>query len=122
MNTFGEKLKTLRVKKGLTQLELAKILDCADSTIRGWESNRRELDFETLKKIADIFNVSIDFLLGRNEQSNNPNNQFSYKSELHKELINLINIFDREDLLLLKGYMTKVNEKYELRKKDTKIG
>ena len=62
MKTLGEKIKRLRNK--LTQEELAAILGVDRSTLASWEVNRREPDIATLRRIADFFGVSIDWLVG----------------------------------------------------------
>ena len=63
--TFGERLRVLRLEKKLTLRELAKELDISFSALGKYERNERQPDFETLEKLADYFNVSIDYLLGR---------------------------------------------------------
>lgn len=65
---FINNLKSLRTNKGLKQEELAKILGLSRSTITKYETGEREPDFEILEKIADYFNVSTDFLLGREKR------------------------------------------------------
>lgn len=65
--TFGQKLKTLREEKGMLQSELAKLLNLAPSSISMYEKDERDPDTDTLKRIAEIFNVSTDYLLGLNE-------------------------------------------------------
>ena len=57
-------LKELRERKQLTQSELSKLLGISPSTIGMYEQGRREPDNETLKKIAVLFGVSTDYLLG----------------------------------------------------------
>lgn len=68
MKGFGKRLKKLREQNGLTQTQLAKILNCTDGAIRGWESERREMDHDTIKQLSDYFNVSADYLLGLSDQ------------------------------------------------------
>ncbi|GAW91322.1 helix-turn-helix domain-containing protein [Calderihabitans maritimus] len=65
--TLGKKIKFLRTEKGLTQEELAKALGIARATLASWEINRREPDYSMLQKIADFFDVTVDFLLGRTD-------------------------------------------------------
>lgn len=70
---FKERLKELRTKKGITQEVLASHLDIPESTVRRYESSddstpRRE----RLEKIADFFNVKIDYLLGRTDDPSPP--------------------------------------------------
>ena len=65
---FAEKLKELRKAKGLTQIQFALDFHVASGTVGMWETGRREPDFETTRRIADYFGVSVDYLLGRTEK------------------------------------------------------
>ncbi len=65
MGNFNKVLRALRTSKNMTQDELAKILRISRSTVGMYEKGDREPDYETLEAIADYFNVSIDYLLGR---------------------------------------------------------
>ena len=58
-------LKELRSRKNITQSDLASALGVSLGAVGNWESNKRMPDYETLKKLADYFDVSIDYLLGR---------------------------------------------------------
>lgn len=64
---FKQRLAELRKQKGLTQEQLAKQLGFTRGQVSNYEQGTREPDFETLKKIADFFNVSADYLLGRTD-------------------------------------------------------
>lgn len=61
------KLKQLREQKQISQTALARHLGVVRSTICQYEKGNRIPDTETLIKLADYFNVSIDYLLGHNE-------------------------------------------------------
>ena len=61
------KLKELRQSLGLTQNKIAEQLNVSRSTIAMYETGASEPDNETLTKLADIFNVTIDYLLGRDD-------------------------------------------------------
>ena len=61
------RLKELRKKKGLSQLRLATDLNTTQNTISRYETGEREPGIDELIKIADYFNVSIDYLIGRTE-------------------------------------------------------
>ena len=63
-DTFATRLKGLRKNANLTQIELAKIFNIANGTVGNWESGNRQPDYAMLQKIADFFNVSIDYLIG----------------------------------------------------------
>lgn len=69
MSLFGNRLRQLRKEDNLTQKDLAAKLGLAFSTISMYERGIREPDFETTEAIADYFNVSMDFLLGKSTNS-----------------------------------------------------
>ena len=61
------RLKELRKKKGISQLRLATDLNTTQNTISRYETGEREPGINELIKIADYFNVSVDYLIGRTE-------------------------------------------------------
>lgn len=65
---FGEKLKLLRTSRKMSQKELAERLNIAKSVISFYESGDRMPSYEVLIKIAQIFNVTTDYLLGINKK------------------------------------------------------
>lgn len=65
MGEFNLVFKSLRQTRGYSQADLSEALDISRSSISMYENGNREPDFETLEKIADFFNVDIDYLLGR---------------------------------------------------------
>ena len=73
MAVFANILKTLRTDKHLSQQELATRLGISKSAVSMYEQGRREPDFDILNKIADIFQVDADYLLGRSSLSHEPN-------------------------------------------------
>ena len=62
------RLKELRKKRKISQLKLALDLDMNQNSISRYENLEREADYATLIKFADYFDVSIDYLLGREEK------------------------------------------------------
>lgn len=75
---IGNKIKELRKMKSLTQIQLAHALNVATGTIGNWEVDARDPDLTMLTKIADYFNVSIDYLMGREDY---------YGNYYHRELM-----------------------------------
>jgi len=69
MGTFGERLKELRKSKNLTQEKLAEQLSVNRDALAKWETDRAYPDVSIIKELAIFFDVSIDFLLGRDEDS-----------------------------------------------------
>ncbi|MBD5086669.1 MAG: helix-turn-helix transcriptional regulator [Clostridiales bacterium] len=82
---FAENLKMLRKEKKITQTELANHFGYSHVAILKWENGEREPNFDTLKKLADYFGVSIDYLLGHEVEtqdttiSQRPDNSLSEK-------------------------------------------
>ena len=66
------RLKEIRKAKGISQIKLAMDLHTTQNTISRYETGEREPGINELIKIADYFNVSVDYLLGRTD---NPNMQ-----------------------------------------------
>lgn len=71
MKTFGDRLKMLRNDKNMTQKELGKKLNVTNVGVAKWESNDRFPDSDTLIKIADFFDVTLDYLLCRSDSIDN---------------------------------------------------
>ncbi|MFR5561897.1 helix-turn-helix transcriptional regulator [Clostridium saudiense] len=67
MGTFGDRLKELRLEKDLTQPAFGKIFNVEKGTVSNWENENRFPDKNTLKALADYFDVSLDYLLGRSD-------------------------------------------------------
>jgi transcriptional regulator with XRE-family HTH domain len=61
---FGERLRYLREKHGLSREKVANELTLTYGTYCNYETGKREPDFETVKRIALFYNVSADYLLG----------------------------------------------------------
>lgn len=66
-NKFAEQLNALRIENGLSRIQLAEKLNVSVRLISYWENGQRECDFDMLIKIADLFSVSVDYLLGIKE-------------------------------------------------------
>ncbi|UYO64378.1 helix-turn-helix transcriptional regulator [Acetobacterium wieringae] len=67
---MGPKIKMLRQQKNINQEELGKIVGAGKTTISNYETGYSVPDFETLVKLADYFNVSTDYMLGRTDIPN----------------------------------------------------
>lgn len=80
---FGKRLRMLRENKGYNQEKIANLCGLSTSTIGMYEQGRRQPDNDTLVKLADIFDVSIDYLLGKTEVQKYEN---PYDDELEKVL------------------------------------
>lgn len=109
---FGKRLRDLRKLNNYTQDELAKLVGVTAGAIGLYEQNRREPDNETVKKIATIFDVTIDYLLGFDTVKEI--SHYNGTDPLKKEISNLVtDILDKTDdinkLELLKNVLIGFN-------------
>lgn len=70
-NTLGDRLRALREQSGKTQRELAALLCINRVSYTQYENNKRTPPPDTLRKLAIIFNVSVDYLLGNDVMKTN---------------------------------------------------
>jgi HTH-type transcriptional regulator, competence development regulator len=94
---LGETIAKLRKEKGLSQYELADRLGFSRGKLSNYEQGSRQPDYDTLKKIADYFDVSIDHLLGREEKVKTKEDSLEEVNKLVKEYgIEQFGFFDIE--------------------------
>ena len=67
---FAERLKTLRLQAKITQKEISNRLEISQPTYQRYEKSEREPNQEMVQKIANLFNVSIDYLFGNTDEKN----------------------------------------------------
>lgn len=77
---FPKRLKLLRTNKKMTQEELGKKINVTKVSVSGYESGNRKPDIETTQKIADFFEVSVDYLLGRTDNNRYNENKITSKA------------------------------------------
>lgn len=82
MKSIGETIASLRKKKGMTQNELAEKMNVTDKAVSKWERDLSCPDINTISKLADILDVSVEELL-KAKKKDNSNTKF-------KDLLNLI--------------------------------
>lgn len=104
MSTFGLRLKKLREDKGIMNKDFAKIMKVEPATITNWEKGNRFPKEDVLIKIADYFNCSIDYLLGRTEDKNSIVYSGKYNNEvveieIHKDCPIKLSTKDIEKLI-----------------------
>lgn len=65
--SIGNNIRQLRQERGYSQKELAKVLNITPSCLCKYETDKAQIPPETLISIADVLNVSLDYLFGRNK-------------------------------------------------------
>ncbi len=81
MMNFGDRLQELRNKTNLRQEDVAKKIGVGRTTYAMYEQGKREPDYETLLKIAELFGVSTDYLLTGQEKTDSEKNLFFFDME-----------------------------------------
>ena len=96
---IGKRLKELRQEKHLLQKELANKVNLSQQTISLYESGKRQPDYATLERLADFFEVTTDYLLGRTNQKYFKQDEtiaFHAKGELNDEDMKMVkDLIDR---------------------------
>lgn len=67
MKIFGERLKELRAEKQMKQTDVANLLNVSGNTVHAWETDKQEPSMANLLKLSEIFEVSVDYLLGKTD-------------------------------------------------------
>lgn len=94
--SLGSRLKKARQRKGWSQTYVCQKLDIGNSTLSGYERDYREPDTTTIKQLADLYEVSTDYLLGNdlppeqraNEMNKDERDIAKRMDELRKDLAN----------------------------------
>ena len=82
MSSLRLRLKELRTAKGIIQGDLGKIVGVKTSEISGYEIGTRNPSYDVLIRIADYFNVTTDYLIGRDKQTNLEQRVLSLEKEI----------------------------------------
>ncbi|OUL53401.1 helix-turn-helix domain-containing protein [Limosilactobacillus reuteri] len=69
---IGNTIRELRKEKKMSQSELGKFIGVSQTTVTAWETGRAEPSSTFISKLADLFNVSTDYLLGRSDNKKKP--------------------------------------------------
>ena len=108
MSKFDEMLIYLRKRADLTQVELAKKLGVSRSTIGNYEKGIRTPDYEMLEKIADFFNVDLNFLLGKSGNEADLYKRYAeaeFKEKVEKEILRLFRKLNSDGQDKVRAYM-----------------
>ncbi len=84
---IGKIISKLRNDRGLTQRDLAEILGVSNGAIGMWETQKREPDLDTVKKMTSFFNVTADYLIG-NQQIPLDNSKIKQITAKEEKLLN----------------------------------
>lgn len=109
---FPCRLKSLRKSEGLSQESISLKLGVARTTYSGYERGTSEPDLETLNKIADHFEVTVDYLIGRSNHK-----EMYFNNEIEKTIYDILDLSDDEIIdkvpMTYDGLVLTVDEKRE---------
>ena len=117
------KIKELRKQKNWNQTTLAKKLNTTQANISGWEKNKWQPDNEVLIKLSELFNVSIDYILGNTNELTTTTQSavispeqakeiwFSTLAQSDQETINLYLMLNLENRFRVNGYIVSALSK-----------
>ena len=111
---FGERLKSLRKERDLTQQDIANVLGVGRATIAGYETKGKQPDYEKLNQLANYFNTSVDYLLGRTDIKNPENKDKEMERLANKEIKSVedaLEIIKFQDGLMLNGKILNDEDK-----------
>lgn len=117
-NRFPERLKELRKKKNITQLEMSKDLDINNKSLSQYERGLSKPDINTLNKISKYFDVSIDYLIGNiDEKTETKNRATNEKDDSIKNRIEeLYRDLENKEVLMFHGNVVLDEETKDLLK------
>lgn len=112
-NILGSRLKQLRIEKGKTQKEMAKDLGTTDVSIGRYEAGAREPKTDILNALADYFDVTTDYLLGRIDKRNTTEKCFKNVNSISAYRMSKIEKLSDEALDQLDDYIKYLELKYK---------
>ena len=96
---YGERIARLREENGLTQEELSIKIGISRAALSHYEKNRRQPDYDIIRKLADFFGVSVDYVLGHTNIRETPESVINNALQDDPELMAIwLEIKNREDL------------------------
>lgn len=109
------RLKELRAEKNISQAQLAKLLHVSQQTVGKWETDTSTPNPETLVKIAEIFGITVDSLLGVNTEKKDPSEEGPFKDKYKGRLMQLAEQLSREEYHSLEGYAERILDERKLK-------
>lgn len=107
---FKDRLLSLRKELGLTQGEFAEKIGYSRTAISAWEIGRNEPSNEDMIKIANFFNVSLDYLLGKSDIRNYDEDEKEFRFAFHKETEGMTDEEIKDALRFYKEMKNRIKE------------
>jgi transcriptional regulator with XRE-family HTH domain len=112
MNT-GSIIRRLRKEKRLSQNDLAKLLHVSQATVTSWETGKADPSSSALNALANCFNVSTDYLLGRTDKRQSAENEPDHVDIARDPVVLSFNgqPISQDDLDIIKAVLRRHDEK-----------
>jgi len=92
---FKDRIRDLRTERGMTQTQLAAVLNKSDSAVRMWETGRSKPDADTAIKLSKMFNCSMDYLFGLTDNTTHENVNISDELGLNDRSIKTLRYINK---------------------------
>lgn len=113
--TTGERLRQLRQKSGLTQIEVAQRVGINNKTLSGYENNVSTPDPETMQMLAKFYNSSTDYLISGDKSEN----KVTITTEINIQTLDNLKIYYGDNAYRLMTLFLKLNELGQLKVLET---
>jgi transcriptional regulator with XRE-family HTH domain len=117
---FGERLYMLRMEKNLTMKKAGAAIGVTDGAWNKYEKNKSQPSFEILLKIADFFDVSVDYLLGRTNVRDKSASESASKQQAFMKEFDNVAMTDPNKLMLLNDALIECIDNYKKGRIDEK--
>ena len=111
-NRLSEQIRLYRKSKGLTQAELADLLELSEMTVRRWEVGKTSPRMEEIQKIADVLEIPASNLLGNIEESEESILHTKQQSNKERSLNRGMLVFETQDGKRFEAPPTDIGMKY----------
>jgi len=96
MSILGNRIRNLRDSEDIQQVDFAKKIGVSNVVLSRYESGERKPDYETIVKIAEYFDVTTDYLLGKVDNRKDGNDKEVAKSKDEKDIAKRLNEFKKD--------------------------
>src|SRR5699024_4540213 len=118
MNVLGKRLKQARSDAGLKQIDAAEKLGISNGTLSGYERNYRDPDTDILNRMAELYEVSVDWLLGINNTKDNQISDEDYIDEELQDFIDNVKVWYNEETETKEERLRMMKKMFEVFKED----
>lgn len=113
---LGHIISKLRYEKGYSQIEMAEKLGVTKGAVGMWETDKRKPDYDVLIRIADLFNVTTDYLLSHSVRISVENDNYD-KDDITLRMIDTFKMLDEDNKDILLGEAKKLLKQQRLEEK-----